>query len=156
MRRDLSTVRIGDVEVAVTPPKRPSLVPAPSPMRGSPFADTDSALTDVQWLMKKAALRQDAILLGSHPAALRQLVFRFCEATEREAEIVSISRDTTESDLKQRRELRAGSVVYVDQPVVEAATHGRVLVLEGLEKAERNLLPLINNLLENREMYRLT
>ena len=30
--------------------------------------------------------------------------------------------------------------------------HGRVLVLEGVEKAERNVLPLLNNLLENREM----
>ncbi|MEQ2162369.1 hypothetical protein GOODEAATRI_019010, partial [Goodea atripinnis] len=33
-----------------------------------------------------------------------------------------------------------------------AATQGRVLVLEGLEKAERNVLPVLNNLLENREM----
>ena len=29
---------------------------------------------------------------------------------------------------------------------------GRVLVLEGIEKAERNVLPILNNLLENREM----
>ena len=29
---------------------------------------------------------------------------------------------------------------------------GRILVLEGLEKAERNVLPVLNNLLENREM----
>lgn len=27
-----------------------------------------------------------------------------------------------------------------------------MLVLEGLEKAERNVLPVLNNLLENREM----
>ncbi|CAK9081366.1 unnamed protein product, partial [Durusdinium trenchii] len=35
---------------------------------------------------------------------------------------------------------------------VRAALQGRVLVLEGIEKAERNVLPLLNNLLENREM----
>lgn len=35
---------------------------------------------------------------------------------------------------------------------MRAAIHGRVLVLEGIEKAERNVLPLLNNLLENREM----
>lgn len=29
---------------------------------------------------------------------------------------------------------------------------GRVLVVEGVEKAERNVLPVLNNLLENREM----
>jgi len=35
---------------------------------------------------------------------------------------------------------------------VKAALEGRVLVLEGIEKAERNVLPVLNNLLENREM----
>ena len=38
------------------------------------------------------------------------------------------------------------------QCAVKAATEGRVLVLEGIEKAERNVLPVLNNLLENREM----
>ncbi|KAK6631578.1 hypothetical protein RUM44_006107 [Polyplax serrata] len=36
---------------------------------------------------------------------------------------------------------------------VRAAVEGRVLVLEGIEKAERNVLPVLNNLLENREMH---
>ena len=35
---------------------------------------------------------------------------------------------------------------------MRAALEGRVLVLEGMEKAERNVLPVLNNLLENREM----
>ena len=35
---------------------------------------------------------------------------------------------------------------------MRAATNGRVLILEGIEKAERNVLPVLNNLLENREM----
>ena len=30
--------------------------------------------------------------------------------------------------------------------------HGRLLILDGIEKAERNVLPTLNNLLENREM----
>ena len=29
---------------------------------------------------------------------------------------------------------------------------GRILIIEGIEKAERNVLPILNNLLENREM----
>jgi MoxR-like ATPase len=40
----------------------------------------------------------------------------------------------------------------VDQAAVRAAIHGRILVLDGIEKAERNVLPILNNLLENREM----
>lgn len=39
------------------------------------------------------------------------------------------------------------------QSAVRAAVEGRVLILEGIEKAERNVLPVLNNLLENREMH---
>lgn len=53
---------------------------------------------------------------------------------------------------KQRREIRGGSAVFVDQAPVRAAVEGRVLLLDGVEKAERNVLPLLNSLLENREM----
>jgi von Willebrand factor A domain-containing protein 8 len=59
--------------------------------------------------------------------------------------------------------------IFVDQSVIAAALNGRVLVIEGLEvwchiviyyvvvncrpkNAERNVLPVLNNLLENREM----
>ncbi len=35
---------------------------------------------------------------------------------------------------------------------MRAALKGRVLVLDGIETAERNVLPVLNNLLENREM----
>lgn len=43
-------------------------------------------------------------------------------------------------------------IVYF-QSAVRAAVEGRILVLEGIEKAERNVLPVLNNLLENREMH---
>ena len=42
--------------------------------------------------------------------------------------------------------------MFCFQCAVRAATEGRVLILEGVEKAERNVLPALNNLLENREM----
>jgi len=63
-----------------------------------------------------------------------------------------LSKDVTESDLKQRREIVGGTAYYVDQACVRAATEGRILILDGIEKAERNVLPVLNNLLENREM----
>ena len=77
---------------------------------------------------------QDAMLLGAHLPTLRAIASRFCALAGREAEHVSISRDTTESDLKQRREIVGGSITYSSQPVVNAALNGRVLILEGLEK----------------------
>ena len=61
-------------------------------------------------------------------------------------------RDTTESDIKQRREIVNKTTIFVDQPAVRAALEGKVLILDGLEKAETNILPLLNNLIENRDM----
>ena len=52
-------------------------------------------------------------------------------------EYVVLTRDTTEADLKQRREIRGGAsktAVYENQGVVLAALHGRILVIEGIEK----------------------
>lgn len=65
---------------------------------------------------------------------------------------MALSKDVTDADLKQRRELNGGTSFYVDQAAVRAAIHGRLLILDGIEKAERNVLPILNNLLENREM----
>ena len=80
----------------------------------------------------------------------------YAELSGREVEWLCVTRDTTESDLKQRREIVAGddgkSAVFVDQAPVRAALNSRLLILDGIEKAERNVLPTLNNLLENREM----
>jgi MoxR-like ATPase len=106
----------------------------------------------LRWLLQKDALGNDVMLLGTGPLR-RWLALHWCALAGRECEHVAITRDTTEGDLKQRCEITAGgSSVYSDSPVVAAALHGRVLILEGLEKAERNVLPILNNLLENREM----
>ena len=80
------------------------------------------------------------------PSPLR----RYAELTGREVEYVQLSADTTEADLKQRREIKGEGrdLAWHDQAPVRAAVFGRILVLEGVEKAERNVLPTLNNLLE--------
>ena len=45
----------------------------------------------------------------------RHLALAFCELMGREVEYVALSRDTTETDLKQRREIVSGTVQHVDQ-----------------------------------------
>ena len=96
------------------------------------------AFGHVKWMVQKDALKQDMYLLGVHSPLRRWLIFRFCEMTEREVEYVALTRDTSEGDLKQRREIiGGGTVVWTDQSVVRAATKGRVLVIEGLEKVRR-------------------
>ncbi|KAH8070241.1 ATPase [Aureococcus anophagefferens] len=106
----------------------------------------------LRWMMQKLALKHDMFLIGDPGPRPRALVLQFCELLGRECEFVALTRDTSEGDLKQRREIRDGALVWANQPPVLAALHGRVLVLSGVERAERNVLPLLNNLLENREM----
>lgn len=92
-------------------------------------------------------------LIGRPGPLRRSIVMQYAELTQREVEYVSLSRDSTESDLKQRREIQNGTAVYLNQSAVRAALNGRVLVIDGIDKAERNVLPVLNNLLENREMH---
>uniref|UniRef100_A0A8B9TE56 von Willebrand factor A domain-containing protein 8 n=1 Tax=Anas platyrhynchos TaxID=8839 RepID=A0A8B9TE56_ANAPL len=111
-----------------------------------------SVIQHLRWIMQKDLLGQDVFLIGPPGPLRRSIAMQYLELTKREVEYIALSRDTTETDLKQRREIRDGSAFYLDQCAVRAATEGRILVLEGLEKAERNVLPVLNNLLENREM----
>ncbi|CDW54563.1 AAA 5 domain containing protein [Trichuris trichiura] len=111
-----------------------------------------NAILDLQWLMKKDCINQDAYLLGQPGRRRRDLVMLYLELSEQEYEYLAITRDTTEADIKQRREICSGNARYVDQAAVRAALNGRFLILDGVEQAERNVLPIVNNLLENREM----
>jgi von Willebrand factor A domain-containing protein 8 len=73
-----------------------------------------------------------------------------------EYEYIALHRDVGETELKQGREIRSnGNLLYVDSPAVRAVKYGRLLIIEGIEKAERGIMPILNNLLENREMYAL-
>ncbi|XP_043927636.1 von Willebrand factor A domain-containing protein 8 [Protopterus annectens] len=142
------TISIGDVSFTLKKPKNPELVPCGH----TSDASAQSIIKHLRWIMQKDLLGQDMFLIGPPGPLRRSIAMQYLELTKREVEYVALSRDTTETDLKQRREIRAGTAFYIDQCAVRAATEGRVLVLEGLEKAERNVLPVLNNLLENREM----
>eukprot|EP01065_Artemidia_motanka_P007773 TRINITY_DN1388_c0_g1_i4.p1 TRINITY_DN1388_c0_g1~~TRINITY_DN1388_c0_g1_i4.p1 ORF type:complete len:1876 (+),score=645.13 TRINITY_DN1388_c0_g1_i4:46-5673(+) len=140
-------VSLGGITVPVQQPQEPFLVPLRQPL-----AETQDILEHLRWMMQKDALGQDMYLLGPPGPRRRWLALQFCHAMLREAEYLPLSRDTTEADIKQRREMRGGTLVFADQPAVRAAIEGRVLIVDGVERAERNVLPVINNLLENREM----
>jgi len=142
-------VTIGGVRKSVEDPKNPELVPRDYLPKSIP----NETMKDLKWMLQKDLLGQDIFLLGRPGPLRRTLAQQYLELTKREMEYVSLTRDTTESDLKQRREIQSGTAFYVDQSAVRAATEGRVLVLEGIEKVERNVLPVLNNLLENREMH---
>jgi MoxR-like ATPase len=162
-------VQIGNVTVPLDPSPNPEMIPrgylngvdlsgliklanevgdGPKSAQGMP----QETLRSLQFMMKKQNLGQDIFLIGPPGPSRRRLAMQYCELTQREVEYLCLSQDITESDIKQRREVKDKTVFYVDSASVKAALEGRILILDGIEKAERNVLPIINNLLENREM----
>lgn len=152
------TVSIQDITVS-SPPQgsgRPDLVPELADYQHLWNALPPSFTSHLRWMLQKdLCLRQDFCLLGPRELARdrRSLIFLYASLMEREVEYVSLSRDTSDADLKQRKEVvEGGRTAYIHQAPVRAALEGRLLIFDGLEKAERNVLPTLNNLLENREM----
>ncbi|XP_059607607.1 von Willebrand factor A domain-containing protein 8 [Phlebotomus argentipes] len=150
----INKVTIDGVSKVIKPSSSPEFIPRQYLRQDAEgFLDvSQTILHHLRWMLQKDNLGQDIFLLGRPGPLRRNVAMQFIELTQRELEYVALSRDTTESDLKQRREIESGTAKYHDQSAVRAAINGRVLVIEGVEKAERNVLPVLNNLLENREM----
>jgi MoxR-like ATPase len=159
LTRNAKLVRIVDAatrqgpELELLPASSPQLVPQAYLAH---FANGERGLTQhslalFQFLMKKELLNQDAFLIGAPGPLKRRLCLAYAELAQREVEVLTITQDTTVNDITQRREILGGTSYFEDGPAVKAALHGRILVLDGIEKAERNVLSIINNLCENRE-----
>jgi hypothetical protein len=76
---------------------------------------SQQTLRHLRWMLQKDLLGQDMFLMGRPGPARRRLAMQFLQLTGRELEFVALSRDTTEADLKQRREIQGGSSKYFDQ-----------------------------------------
>jgi von Willebrand factor A domain-containing protein 8 len=161
-----SSVRIGHVEKEISDRIGNDAHLIPSGYLGR-LQHSSESMQHLQWMMAKDNLGQDMLLVGPPGAGAilrRRLALAYAELTQRPVEFLTLSGDTTESDLKQRRELlpsttgisyhaKGLNMRFVDQAPVRAALNGRLLILDGLHTAERNVLPTLNNLLENREMH---
>ena len=138
-----------------SPSEDPSIRrPGTVSVRGNWLAVRDGeAERALSWMVRKAALKQDMYLLADAPGCrARYLAFEFCRRTGRQCQYMSLTRDTVAADLKQCREISKGQLQFLDRAPISAARNGDVLVLEGVQYAERNVLPTLNNLLENRQV----
>ena len=104
-------VSIGSVSKQLSVPQNPEFVPKNYLPENVP----KETLQDLKWMLQKDLLGQDIFLLGRPGPGRRTLAQQYLELTNREMEYVSLSRDTTESDLKQRREIVGGTAFYCDQ-----------------------------------------
>ncbi|KAI0703059.1 AAA domain-containing protein [Cytidiella melzeri] len=134
---------------------RASSSPARLPHSETTILDAEDTFNanNLYYMLQKYLLGQDIFLLSQPGPYARRLAMTFCSLTNLEYEFITLHRDVGETELKQGRELRhGGTLSYVDSAAVKAAKHGRILIIEGIEKAERGIMPVLNNLLENREI----
>ncbi|KAH9010140.1 AAA domain-containing protein [Lactarius hengduanensis] len=134
----IGTLTLGDISYPVPASRTPSRLPRLSPL------DPNDARTreHLYLLLQKFVLDQDVFLLAQPGPYARRLALTFCNLLNAEY-----------AQLRQGREIRdGGNLVYVDSAAVRAVKTGRILIIEGIEKAERGVMPVLNNLLENREM----
>ncbi|KAJ8082257.1 hypothetical protein PM082_008104 [Marasmius tenuissimus] len=167
----IGTVRLRDITYEVVESLTPSRLPSTVSWkwtqaegkqdedhldtRGSYLLDTTDPvnLDNLHFMLQKYLMGQDIFLVSQPGPYARRLALTFASIINSEYEYIALHRDVGETELKQGREIqKGGNLVYVDSPAVNAAKHGRLLVLEGIEKAERGIMPVLNNLLENREM----
>jgi len=89
------------------------------------ISSSQQSLRHLQFLMKKIdILKQDVCLIGSPPSPyLRRLALAYCELTRKSYEYVRFDRDTTESDLKQRRNIVNKTVQFSDSCAVRLTPH---------------------------------
>ncbi|KAH9046612.1 AAA domain-containing protein [Lactarius hengduanensis] len=145
----IGTLTLGDISYLVPASRTPSRLPRLPPL------DPNDARTreHLYFLLQKFVLDQDVFLLAQPGPYARRLALTFCNLLNAEYEYIALHRDVGETELKQGREIRdGGNLVYVDSAAVRAVKTGRILIIEGIEKAERGIMPVLNNLLENREM----
>ncbi len=79
---------------------------------------SQTMLSNLKWMLQKDNLEQDMFLIGRPGCQRRQLAMAYSQLTQKEVEFVSLSRDTTEADLKQRREINNGCATYFNQVCV--------------------------------------
>ena len=147
---ELGTFRLGPhVAIPVHAADAPERVP---PTRLMLDTEDPIVLEHLEFLGKKWQLRQDVFLSSPPGPFARRLCQTFAALIQVPVEYVSLHRDIGEAELLQQRSLEAGgNLRYDDGPVVRAMKHGRLLILDGIERAERGVMPILNNILENRE-----
>ncbi len=113
-------VRIGNSVKELKLVKAPEKVPRGYlTLYNSVMSDSQLYLKYLRWLIQKDDLKQDCFLIGSPPGAFRRnLALSFAELTHREVEYLCLTRDTTESDIKQRKEISNSSVIYANQCMI--------------------------------------
>jgi energy-coupling factor transporter ATP-binding protein EcfA2 len=92
------------------------------------------------------------LLLGNQGVGKNKLADRLLQTLRRPRRYVQLHRDSTVAQLTSRRDVEAGRLVSRDAPLVSAARHGHVLVVDEADKAPAHVTAALRSLAEDGEM----
>lgn len=156
----IGTLKLGDISFEVPASITPSRL-----VHSGELLDVQNPVNtdNLHFLLQKYLLGQDVFLVSQPGPYARHLALTFARFViyllsssknrfdlslsnsliNAEYEYIALHRDVGETELKQGREIRnGGNLAYVDSPAVRAVKNGRILILEGIEKAERGIMPV--------------
>lgn len=156
--RIIGTLELGGISYEVPASLDPTRLPH---CNTSAYLDVKDGFNydGLHFMLQKFLLGQDVFLLSQPGPYARRFVMTFCRYVDipverfcgltmyrminSEYEYIALHRDVGETELKQGREIRKGGTLgYVDSAAVRAVKHGRILILEGIERAERGIMPV--------------
>ena len=136
----------GGARVAVSVPARPELVPN---HQGAFFSNHAQEALLVTMLRAVSADERALLLIGSQGVGKNRLADRLIGLLGREREYIQLHRDSTLSSLTVIPSLEDGKIVWHDSPLLRAARHGRILLVDEADKAPLEVVALLKQLVED-------
>ena len=97
------------------------------------------------------AVGRDILLLGGKGEGKTVVVNAFADALGYKTEVMSLYKDMTARDLLQRRVTDSnGNTNWAPSPLVTAALHGRVAILDGVDRISSDTLASLQRLVQDR------
>jgi len=89
------------------------------------------------------------LIMGNQGNGKNKVVDKLLSLLNCEREYVQLHRDTTVQSLLMMPMVENGRIVYRDSPLVRAAKHGRILVLDEADKAPVEVVAVLKGLIED-------
>ena len=104
-------------------------------------------------ILEAHSVGERALLISGYQGVGKNRIVDFLLSTlECEREYLQLHRDTTIQSLLLMPSVDNGRVVYHDSPLVRAAKHGRILVLDEADKAPVEVVALLKGLIEDGQL----
>jgi von Willebrand factor A domain-containing protein 8 len=92
------------------------------------------------------------LIMGFQGVGKNRVIDHLLSRLACEREYLQLHRDTTVQSLLSSPSVEEGRIVYNDSPLVRAAKHGRILVIDEADKAPVEVVALLKGLIEDREL----